>query len=111
MIDITTGGIQAPDESNELNAWREIDEELGIKVPLEDLKLLGQVKYDGKGRCWGNVFLIKLPDEGRNLTLQKEEVKAVIYLTKEQILQKIEEGKELTYDSKAAFEGFLKFTQ
>ena len=31
----------APDETNELNAMRELEEELGIARPIEDFKLLG----------------------------------------------------------------------
>ena len=92
MIDVSTGGIQAPDETNELNAHRELLEEIGIHVPVEELKLLEQFRYDDKARCWGNLFLVKLPDEGKNLKLQEEEVKGVLYLTKEQILEKLEGG-------------------
>ena len=37
---LATGGVQAPDESNELNAMRELEEEVGISKPIEDFKLL-----------------------------------------------------------------------
>ena len=34
-IDLATGGIMMPDETNELNATRELEEELGIKRNVE----------------------------------------------------------------------------
>ena len=37
---LATGGVQAPDESNELNAQRELEEEIGIKRAVEDMKLV-----------------------------------------------------------------------
>lgn len=39
-VDLATGGIMQPDESNELNATRELAEELGIKRNEEDMKLI-----------------------------------------------------------------------
>ena len=30
----------APDETNELNAQRELEEEIGIKMNIEDMKLI-----------------------------------------------------------------------
>jgi len=41
FIDVATGGIQGFGEPNDLNAQRELKEEIGIDWPLEDLKLLG----------------------------------------------------------------------
>jgi hypothetical protein len=75
------------------------------------LKLLGQVKYEDKIKCWGNIYHIKLADEGKDLTLQEEEVKGVVYLTKEEILQKVEAGEDFAYDSMAAFKEYLKLIE
>lgn len=74
-------------ESNEGNAKRELFEEIGIDMPLEDFKLLGQYKYDkDKIRCFGNIFHIILPDEGKNLKLKGEEVRGIVYLTQDEII-------------------------
>jgi len=39
-FDIATGGCQGADESNELGASRELEEEMGIKRSESELKLL-----------------------------------------------------------------------
>tara|TARA_B110000305_G_C19146754_1_gene496131 strand:+ start:206 stop:487 length:282 start_codon:yes stop_codon:yes gene_type:complete len=39
-IDLAAGGVMAPDETNELNATRELEEELGIVRKTEDMKLI-----------------------------------------------------------------------
>ena len=39
-IDLATGGIMQPDETNELNATRELNEELGIHRNAQDMKLI-----------------------------------------------------------------------
>ena len=106
-IDVATGGIMGYDETNEENAQRELKEEIGIDWPLEDLKLLGQFKYDDKIRCWGNIYHVKLKNEGKDLKLQREEVKGVFYLKKDQILDMIEK-QDFAHDSKAAFMEYLK---
>ena len=38
---LATGGVQAPDETNKLNAQRELAEELGIKRKQSELKFIG----------------------------------------------------------------------
>ena len=38
--DLAAGGIMGPDESNELNAQRELQEELGIVRKVEEMILL-----------------------------------------------------------------------
>ena len=54
----------APDETNELNAQREVEEELGIKRDLASFKLLDQFSYkDFHANLWGNVFLIEITQE------------------------------------------------
>ena len=77
---------------------RELEEELGVSKPIEDFKLLTQFSYqDNRTHVWGNVFHIKLDHEAKDLKLQVEEVKAVEYWTKDQILAKIEEQKQESY--------------
>ena len=40
-LGLAAGGIMAPDETNELNASRELEEELGIVRKSEDMQLIG----------------------------------------------------------------------
>ena len=37
---LATGGVQAPDESNELNAQRELEEEIGVIKKVDEMKLV-----------------------------------------------------------------------
>ena len=37
---LATGGVMAPDETNELNAQRELEEELGVVKTVDDMKLI-----------------------------------------------------------------------
>ena len=79
---LATGGVQGAGETNELSASRELEEEIGIKRKPKDLKLLDQFFYqDNRTTVWGNVFLVELKDEGKNLKLQEEEVTGVKYMT------------------------------
>ena len=39
-IDLAAGGIMSPDETNELNATRELEEELGIIRDVKEMKLI-----------------------------------------------------------------------
>lgn len=41
-LDLAAGGVMAPDETNELNAARELEEELGIVREVGDMEVLGQ---------------------------------------------------------------------
>ena len=42
-LDLACGGVMAPDETNELNAARELEEELGIVREVEDMVVLEQI--------------------------------------------------------------------
>ena len=95
---LATGGVMAPDETNELNAQRELEEELGIVKTVDDMKLIKQFKYaNQRTSVWGNIFHIKLEDKAENLKLQEEEVSGVVYWTKEEIAEQSEKQKQDGY--------------
>jgi isopentenyldiphosphate isomerase len=82
---LATGGVMGPDETNELNAQRELAEEVGVVRKAEDMKLLEQFKYSDKHTsCWGNVFYVKLTDKDV-VKIQEEEVADVEYWTRDQV--------------------------
>ena len=61
--DLAAGGVMAPDETNELNAQRELEEELGIVRKVEDMQLLAQFLHrNDKASAWGNIFFVKIED-------------------------------------------------
>ncbi len=94
--DLVSGGVVAYGESDEENACRELEEEMGIKKS-EGLKLLWRNKYeDASSRSWGAVFLTKY--DGK-ITPQPEEVEEVELWSQEEIDAKIKEGLKITPDS------------
>ena len=58
-IDLAAGGIMSPDETNELNATRELEEELGIVRKTEDMKLISQFRHNISHQ-WGNIYHVKI---------------------------------------------------
>lgn len=113
-----TGGVMAPDETNELNAQRELAEEIGVERSLEEMVLLDQFRYqDEKTSVWGNVFYVKLLDNDPPLTLQKEEVASVELWDREMMetLISLQENhgvenvdKKITPDGIVAYRALLK---
>jgi isopentenyldiphosphate isomerase len=57
-FDLANGGVMGAEETDEENAQRELEEEVGISGV--ELKVLLRVKYeDASNRVWGNVFGVK----------------------------------------------------
>ena len=64
---------------------------MGVVRKVEDMKLLAQFKYqDNRTSVWGNVFHVKLDDNGQNLVPQPEEVDSIVFWTKEEIMEKMD---------------------
>jgi 8-oxo-dGTP pyrophosphatase MutT (NUDIX family) len=105
-FDLANGGVVGADESDETNARRELEEEIGVSLP--ELKVLTRIKFEDPGnRVWGNVFGAEY--DGRELKLQADEVDAIEKWTIEEVREKIEKGEvKITPDSKIAFMEFLK---
>ena len=72
--DLANGGEVGGDETDELNAQREIEEEIGMKDV--EMKVLDRIKFeDPTNRVWGNIFGLEY--DGRELVLQESEVDAI----------------------------------
>ncbi len=85
------------DETDELNAQRELEEEVGITGV--ELKVLETIKYeDDNNRVWGNIFAVEHDCKVEDMKLQEEEVDAIILMSRDEILKKIEEGVKFTPD-------------
>jgi 8-oxo-dGTP pyrophosphatase MutT (NUDIX family) len=55
--DLANGGVMGAEETNEENAQRELEEEIGITGV--ELKVLKQIKFeDSNNRVWGNIFAV-----------------------------------------------------
>ncbi|TNV75416.1 hypothetical protein FGO68_gene6402 [Halteria grandinella] len=111
--DLANGGVVGGDETDEENAQRELEEEIGITgVPMT---VLFHTKYeDDNNRVWGNIFKVLYEGDYTQLKLQESEVDAIEAWTIEEAqekmrLAKIEgSGVRITPDSMMAFEEFLK---
>lgn len=86
----TCGGHVDYGNSSIETALIELEEEMGIKISQEELKLLKIYKNE---KTFCDVYLLEKDIDINNLKLQKEEVEDVYWLSKEEISNLINEGK------------------
>ena len=103
---VTTGGVVAAGESYEYCAERELEEEIGVALPLNDH---GLFFTEGEGyRIWGKVFSCHYcPKQHGELTLQPTEVASVHEMSIKEILHN---PKDLPFvpDAMAALHHYLE---
>ena len=57
--DLCSGGVVGDDEEDDINAMREVEEEVGLTVPLEKFNKIDTIKFDGeRSKVFGNVYLL-----------------------------------------------------
>ncbi|GMI46894.1 hypothetical protein TrCOL_g2562 [Triparma columacea] len=95
--DPTPGGVVGYGESYELNAQRELEEEMGLSsVPL---KWCFTFHYkDSDVDCWGDAWEGEWEGRPEDLNVQKEEVDEVECMSVEEIFERAK-GEEFTNDS------------
>lgn len=86
----TTGGHVTAGQTSKEGILQEIKEELGIEIDENEIYLFKTYKYEG---AFKDVYYLKKDIDIEKLVLQEEEVEYVKYLTKEEILKLIDEGK------------------
>ena len=82
----TTGGHVKSGQTSKEAVIEEIKEELGIDINEDEVKLFKTYKYDD---AFKDVFYIKKDIDINSLTYQEDEVEYVKYLTKDEILDLI----------------------
>ena len=82
----TTGGHVKSGQTSKKAIIEEIKEELGIDINEDEVKLFKTYKYDD---AFKDVFYIKKDIDINSLTYQEDEVEYVKYLTKDEILDLI----------------------
>lgn len=92
--DLSAGGSALAGELSYKAAEREIYEELGIKLDLENIRPHLSLNFP---RGFDDVFLVIKDLNIENLKLQKEEVKDAKWETKEKIIEMIENGEFISY--------------
>ena len=105
FFDLCTGGVVGHGEDDDLQAQREVAEEIGLRdVVLDKLKV---VKCDTEAsKVFANVYLMRDFDpDACPLTLQADEVDEVLYWSKAEIEARISEGEnhKITPDSVQVF--------
>lgn len=94
MWDLTCGGSAIKDETSQMAISRELFEELGINIDLSNVRPKFTINFD-KG--FDDIYLINKEIDLEKLKLQYEEVQAIKWATKEEIVSMIKEGKFIPY--------------
>ena len=88
MWDITVGGSDISGDTSQSAAEREVYEEIGYKLSLDGIRPALTINFEDG---FDDMYLIKKDIEISDLYLQYEEVKAVKWASKEEILKLIDE--------------------
>ncbi|WP_338067592.1 NUDIX domain-containing protein [Oceanobacillus picturae] len=92
--DITCGGSAVTGDKSQLAASRELFEGLGIHYNFEKIRPQFTINFE---RGFDDYYLIEYDVDLNELTLQAEEVQAVKWASKEEILKLIELKKFIPY--------------
>ena len=95
MWDVTVGGSAMIGENSRQAAMREVAEELGLKIDLENIPPV-ITKYFSEG--FDDIYILEKEIDISKLTLQYEEVQAVKWAGIEEILDMIGLKKFIPYD-------------
>lgn len=94
MWDITVGGSAIAGETSQTAAEREIFEEIGLKINLQNVQPNLTINFDSG---FDDVYLIERDLDVNDLVLQYEEVQQVKWATLDEILQKLDDGTFIPY--------------
>jgi len=94
LWDISVGGHDEAGETPQMSAERELFEELGIKKDFTNIRPHLTINFV---HGFDDYFLIKEDLDPESLTLQKEEVQAVKWASRDEIKKMIEEGSFIGY--------------
>lgn len=94
MWDITVGGSAISGETSQTAIEREIFEEIGLKIDLQNIQPHLTINFD---TGFDDIYLIVKEIDIKNLVLQYEEVQKVEWATLDEILQKIDNGIFIPY--------------
>ena len=91
-LSAVSGGIVLNGESVELNAYKELDEELGIDLnkTKHKLQFVRKYFYEEKNICkvWIYEFYVRIKDEeSKNIKFKDHEVSHIDWYTKEELLK------------------------
>lgn len=90
----TTSGTVLHSETPIVAAKREVQEELGIKIDIEDLELVYQYRKD---QHFVDVFYIEVDINSNELKLQKSEVENIKFASNTEIQNMVKKGEFYKY--------------
>lgn len=96
MWDVSVGGSVIAGETSDVAARRELLEELGIDISFEKLRASLTVNFEGG---FDDFYLIEKDIELTQLKLQYEEVKAVKWASKDEIIKMINNHAFIPYNA------------
>lgn len=94
MWDISCGGSVVSGENSRTAAEREVSEELGIAISLEDIRPVLTIHFN---EGFDDIYAITKDLQLSELRLQPEEVQAVKWASLEEIVSMIDSGKFIPY--------------
>lgn len=94
MWDITVGGSAVWGETSQAAIERELLEEIGLKINLQNVQPHLTINFDVG---FDDIYLIEKEINIKDLVLQYEEVQRVKWATLEEIYRKIDEGVFIPY--------------
>jgi len=95
LWDISVGGCAVSGESSRTAAERETAEELGLPVDLSGIRPTMTIHWE---HGFDDYYILTQPVDLQSLRLQFEEVKAVRWATRKEILQMIDDGQFIPYE-------------
>ena len=95
LWDVSVGGCVTAGESSLSAAQRETCEELGLSIDSSSLRPSLTVHFE---HGFDDYYILTLPLEPESLHLQYEEVQAVRWAEKDEILQMIDDGTFIPYE-------------
>ena len=94
LWDLTSGGHVTTGEDSRNSAFRELEEEVGVKVDFAGLRPAVTVAFsDG----WDDFYVVHSDANAEDLVIQLDEVKAVKWATLEEVLRLRQENKFMPY--------------
>lgn len=94
MWDVTVGGSALQGESSTQAAERELYEEIGLKLDLSDARPNFTINF---ANGFDDYYLLEKEVDLTTLHLQEEEVQAVCWVDREEVLQMKKEGAMIPY--------------
>ena len=95
MWDITVGGCAVAGDTSQAAAEREVREEIGLELDLQDERPTMTTTFEGG---FDDYYVLTRDVDLSSLRLQYEEVQTVCWAGKEEILRMIDDGQFISYE-------------